>query len=158
MFSVCVGMSWSKGVVVEWREQTEVSIKPANRHFYYFLLLSAFSSYPVHVHAMCGCSVTTNMFHHAGGMAGLMVCLFAKFNKWWQTWQQRNGLELEFYQVHKWWCCKKRSDEPLVGLVQQPIHDILYTSLYNVTLAIYHVATNFCRTLLSHISRISRHS
>lgn len=64
-------------------------------------------------------SVRRRMFHHAGGVAGLVLCLFAKYNKRWQDWQWQNSLELELYHVHKWWwCCRRRGREPQVGSAQ----------------------------------------
>lgn len=58
------------------------------------------------------------MFHHAGGVAGLVVCLFAKYNKWWLDRQQGNEVKVEVYEVHKWWRCRKRSGEAQVGSAQ----------------------------------------
>lgn len=62
------------------------------------------------------------MFHHAGGVAGLMVCLFAKYNKWWHDRQQKNDEVIEVYEVHKWWSCRRRSGEAQVRSAQREPH------------------------------------
>ena len=57
------------------------------------------------------CGVTVTMLYRAGGVAGLVVCLFAKYNKRWRDWQRKHGLEGEVYHVRKWWCFWKGGRE-----------------------------------------------